>query len=107
MAPSTACVFPGTDVSIYCALPDSTVTWSNAQFGMNWTSIFQKKAILGPDIHLWFIDVKSDAQQTCANSSAMIQNIPKSLDGLDITCRANTMVKTSSQVFLITVIGKM
>ena len=106
MAPSTVCVFPGTNVDIYCALPVSTVTWSNAKFGVNSTSVYEKKAILGPDINLCFIDIKSNAQEICANSSAIIQNFPKSLDGLDITCRANNLAKTL-QVFVITVIGKM
>ena len=106
MAPSTVCVVAGTDVSIYCALPDSTVSWSNAQFGLSITSVFQKKANLGPDIHLCFIDIKNNAQQLCANSSAMVQNVPKSFDGLDIACKASTLV-TTSKVFVITVIGKM
>ena len=105
MAPSTVCVVAGTDVSIYCALPDSTVTWSSAQFGVSASSIFQKKANLGPDIDLCFIGVNYNTLPTCANASALIQNIPKSLDGLNITCKANNLAKTS-QVFVITVIGK-
>ena len=105
MAPSTVSVLAGTDVSIYCALPDSTVTWSSAQFGVSATSIFQKKANLGPDIRLRFIGVNYSTQPPCANASAMIQNISKSLDGLNITCRANNLAETS-HVFVITVIGK-
>ena len=105
MAPSNVCVFSGTDVNIYCTLPGSIVAWSNAQFGVSITSIYQKEANLGPDIQLCFIDIKSNDQQTCSNSSAMVQNIPKSFDALDITCKANNLVQTS-QLLVITVIGK-
>ena len=106
IAPTTVCALPGTDVSIYCALPDSTVTWSNADFGVIIVSIIREKANLGPhDIRLCFIGINATTQPPCANASAMIQNISKSLDGLNITCMANNLARTS-QVFVITVIGK-
>ena len=106
MAPNTVCLWPGDDVNIYCAVPDSSVTWSSTEFGVITTSTHQKKVTLGPDIQLCFIRFENTMQEICANASATITNIPQSLDGLDITCKANTKNTKFSKVFVINVIGK-
>ena len=102
------CLLPGPDVSIYCALPDTSVTWSNAQFGSKGVATFVAEENLSPDIQLRFISFAPNQEggQPCANASATINNVPKTLDGLDITCAANIQGKNVSKLFLINVIGE-
>ena len=108
LVPNIICLLPGTDVTIYCALPDSSVTWANAELGSEGTSTHAEKANLGPDIQLCFISVEhnQDRDQTCTNASATINNVPKTLDGFNVTCATNTKDTKVSKLFVISVIGK-
>ena len=110
MTPSTVCVFPGTNVSLYCALPESSIIWRNAEFGEKLISVDQTRANLGRHIQLYFVSVyyNQDTREMCTFSNATINNFPKSLDGLSITCEANAPnSKNSLQVFMtISAIGK-
>ena len=99
----TLCVLPGNDVRIYCAVPDSSVTWINLEYGTEATSNFKRDVEFGP-VNLHFIGLEGSGN-ICANSSATVDNIQKPVDGLNVTCSTSTSGQ-SSYLFEINVIGE-
>ena len=106
---STLCVLRGSDIIIYCAVPDSSVGWISSQFGTELLSLHNTKDQLGPDIQLKFVGVVESSVFTsdiCVNASATVNNVKKSLDGLNLTCSNVSPQETVSYKFTIRVIGK-
>ena len=103
------CLLSGSDIIIYCAVPDSSVVWSNADLGTRPISNNAEKEILGPDIQLCFISIENNegTNPPCTNASAAINNVSKTLDKLDIVCATTEILgKVVSQLFTLRVIGK-
>ena len=103
------CLYPETDVTVYCALPDSSVTWSSGENGVKIVSRHAEKEILCPDIQLCFISIDESYQGTsqhCVNASATINSVPKTLDGLEVACATSASEGKVSKTFVIGVIGK-
>ena len=103
------CLYPGTDVTLYCALPDSSVTWSRDENEVKTVSPLAVKDTLYPDIQLCYIsgvDSNQGNSQLCVNASATINSVPKTLDGFEVTCATNVKEGKMSKTFVIGVIGK-
>ena len=105
---NTFCVMPGSDVRIYCAVPDSSVTWTNVEYGTEVISRYTSEVEFGPVFELNFIRFENASTSTfdiCANASATVNNIEKYLDGLNVTC-STAILNEMSYFFEINVIGK-
>ena len=105
------CALPGKDVTLICALPDSVIIWSSPDIGQQEIHSSLSGADLGSDVHLQLDKFVYDLNTSyvCTTARAVILDIKKDLNGLQLTCSTTSYPlcrSVFSSTFMMIVIGK-
>ena len=103
----TVCLLPRKDVTLHCALPDNTVIWSSPDLGTRVVHGSSPMGMLGSNIHLQYESY--DLNNRCIRAIAIIVDIEKTMNGLELTCGTPIYIQCRSifsTIFTVNVIGK-
>ena len=108
---NTVCLLPGKDVTIKCALPDSIAVWSSPHLGKQEIHSNMTNGVLGSAIELQHdsFELNLNTSYICTRARAIILNIEKELNGLELTCSTINHAECQSifsSTFMVNVIGK-